>query len=32
LLFLDVVGSDPDVMAERHMTFPTDAKEVPVPL
>src|SRR6266511_2160290 len=27
LLFLDVVGSDPDAMAERHMTFPTDAKK-----
>jgi L(+)-tartrate dehydratase beta subunit len=26
--FLDVVGSDPDVMAERHMTFPTDEEKI----
>jgi L(+)-tartrate dehydratase beta subunit len=25
---LDVVGSDPDVMAERHMTFPTDEEKI----
>ena len=28
LSFLDVVGSDPDVMAERHMTFPTDEEKI----
>jgi hypothetical protein len=22
------MGSDPDVMAERHMTFPTDAEKI----
>jgi L(+)-tartrate dehydratase beta subunit len=28
VLFLDVVGSDPDVMADRRMTFPTDEEKI----